>query len=95
MSELRKIYVVSGSHDGILAVCSNLTKVYEVAKDYINEDDMEDMSYSKLCDKFRAEEGYVYTECEATIYHKSESNNCNVQIVMKRLNGHSANNPNK
>ena len=86
MSELKKMYVVSGSGDGILGICSNLTKAYEVATDYIKEEDMKDMSYAELCKQFRPAKGYYYDRKECTIYNKDEYES-SVTIVMMRVNG--------
>ena len=85
MSELKKMYVVSGSEDGILGLCSNLKKAYEVATDYIKEEDMTDMSYAKLCKEFRPSKDYYYNRKECTIYSTDEYAS-SVTIVMLRVN---------
>ena len=86
MENLKKMYIVSGSEDGILGLCSNLKKAYEVATDYIKEEDMNDMSYAKLCKQFKPAKDYYYNRKECTIYQSNDEYGSSVTIVMMRVN---------
>lgn len=54
---MKKVYVVHGIHDGVLAVCSNIKRAYEVMTDYnSNSTEYEIQSYSKITKMFN--QGY-------------------------------------
>ena len=54
---MKKVYVVNGIHDGILAVCSNVKRAYEVTEKYndngCNESEYERISYSQMTKTFQ------------------------------------------
>ena len=58
---MKKVYIVRGSEDGNLAVCSNIKKAYAIAYDYACSDSAANsdentklaLSYSQVCRKFK------------------------------------------
>ena len=54
---MKKVYVVNGIHDGILAVCSNVKRAYEVTEKYNDNgcDEWADerISYSQMTKAFQ------------------------------------------
>lgn len=57
---MKKVYVIHGIHDGVLAVCSNIKRAYEVMTDYNSNSNYgwqyEIKSYSQVTKMFK--QGY-------------------------------------
>ena len=54
---MKKLYIVTGTHDGTLAICSNIKRAYEITEEYnsYNDDEKcyERASYSQTTKRFK------------------------------------------
>lgn len=61
---MKKVYIVNGIHDGILSVCTNIKRAYEVTKMYNegNDDEKywEKTSYSQMTKAFKSGKSMSY-----------------------------------
>ena len=55
---MKKVYIVNGIHDGILSICTNIKRAYEITKMYNdgNSDEKcyEKISYSQMTKAFKS-----------------------------------------